>query len=71
MSIVNIFSFSFIALFSITNVAHAYLDPGASSMLIQVVIAAGVGGMAYCRTIVNKIKSIFNKKDIKNKKNKK
>ena len=61
MKILNIFNFSFIFILSYINIAHAYLDPGASSMLLQVIIAAGVGAMAYFRTIMAKIKSIFTK----------
>lgn len=45
------------------HVAHAYLDPGSGSYVIQVVIAAVLGGLyslkLFWRRLLDRIKSIF------------
>ncbi len=39
--------------------AQAYVDPGSGSLIIQMLIAAGVGAMFYFRQFREKIKSLF------------
>lgn len=41
--------------------AHAYIDPGAGSLVIQVVIAAVAGAMFKLRAIVNLIRGWLRK----------
>jgi hypothetical protein len=39
--------------------AHAYIDPGTGSILIQGLIAAVVGGLFYARSAWGRIKRFF------------
>jgi hypothetical protein len=39
--------------------AHAYVDPGSGTLLLQLIAAAGVGAMFYFRQVRDKIKSIL------------
>ncbi|MPZ46232.1 MAG: hypothetical protein GEV05_23170 [Betaproteobacteria bacterium] len=41
--------------------AHAYLDPGVGSIILQALAAAAIGVSVFWRGIVHKIKSLFNK----------
>ena len=43
--------------------AHAYLDPGTGSMLLQVAIAGLIGAAVFFRAFWARIKSIFTSKD--------
>ena len=46
--------------------AHAYIDPGTGSMIIQSVVAAIAGGLFITKTYWHKIKNFLSrKKDIK------
>jgi hypothetical protein len=48
-----------LAALAMTPSAHAYLDPGTGSILIQGLIAAVVGGLFYIRTAWSRIKAFF------------
>lgn len=39
--------------------AHAYMDPGSGSFLLQILLAAFVGGMFYFRQGVEAVKRFF------------
>ena len=49
------------------NSAHAYLDPGTGSFVIQIIIGFFVGGLYFLKTYWHKIivffKNVFHKKD--------
>ncbi|MDA1101627.1 MAG: hypothetical protein O2967_21920 [Proteobacteria bacterium] len=42
-----------------TAPAHAYLDPGTGSMILQAIATAGIGAMLYFAWFWRKIKSFF------------
>jgi hypothetical protein len=44
-----------------TQVAHAYVDPGTGSYVIQILIAAVVGAAFAVRVYWNKIKGLFSR----------
>jgi hypothetical protein len=52
-----------IALSTLPSVAHAYLDPGSGSMIVQVLIGAVAGSLFLIKQYWFKIKSFFKKKD--------
>lgn len=52
----------------IINNAHAYLDPGTGSILLQAIIGAVAAGFSYCVFFWNKVKNFF-KSILKKKKN--
>jgi hypothetical protein len=43
--------------------AHAYIDPGTGSLIIQAIVAALAGLLLYIKLYWHKIKNIFSKKD--------
>ena len=43
------------------NVNMLYIDPGSGSYLVQMIIAAILGGMFYIKTIWKRIKLFFSK----------
>jgi hypothetical protein len=47
----------------ITKDAHAYLDPGTGSMLLQVAIAGMIGAAVFLRAFWSRIVSFFKSKD--------
>lgn len=50
------------------NVNLLYIDPGSGSYLVQMIIAAILGGMFYIKTIWKRIKLFFSRnKDISEK----
>jgi len=51
------------AVFPVT--AHAYLDPGTGSIILQGLIAAVAAGLVVIKTYWYKIKTFFGKKDAK------
>jgi hypothetical protein len=53
---------------SLTTQAHAYLDPGTGSMVIQIIIAGTVGALFALKTFWSQIKNFFSTKFTKNKK---
>jgi hypothetical protein len=53
---------------SLTSQAHAYLDPGTGSMMLQIVIASVVGALFTLKTFWSQIKNYFSTKFTKNKK---
>ena len=58
---------AFIAiLLMFTEPAHAYLDPGTGSIILQGLIAAVAGAMVTARLYWGRIKSIFSRKTEKN-----
>jgi len=42
-----------------TKPAHAYLDPGSGSYIIQLIIAGGVGALFTVKTFWSQIKNFF------------
>ena len=44
---------------SLTNQAHAYLDPGTGSMMLQIVIASVIGGLFALKGYWSRIKGFF------------
>jgi O-antigen/teichoic acid export membrane protein len=48
-----------ISLFIVASRSDAYLDPGTSAMIIQVIIAIFVAGGVFWRSILNFFKKIF------------
>lgn len=44
---------------SLTSQAHAYLDPGTGSMMLQIVIASLIGGLFALKGYWSRIKSFF------------
>lgn len=63
MSIQTIFSFSMLIaalLFSIVpNTAHAYLDPGTGSMIVQVVIGGFLASLYTVKVYWQRIRAFF------------
>ena len=53
---------------SLTNQAHAYLDPGTGSMIIQIVIAGTVGALFTIKTFWSQIKNFISTRFLKKKK---
>ncbi len=45
-----------------TGPAHAYLDPGAGSFLLQILAAIGVGGLFYLHRLRSALKKFFSGK---------
>ncbi len=48
-----------------TGTAHAYLDPGTGTFILQILAAGLVGGLFYIRRIGKAIKGFFIKEDSK------
>ena len=48
-----------------TAPAHAYLDPGTGTFILQIMAAGLVGGLFYIRRIGKAIKGLFVKEDSK------
>ena len=44
-----------------TNYAHAYLDPGTGSIILQAILGAIAAGLSYCAFYWNKVKNFFKK----------
>jgi hypothetical protein len=42
--------------------ALAYVDPGSGTLIIQLLVAAGVGAMFYFRQFREKVKSLFTRR---------
>ena len=55
-------------LISLTSQAHAYLDPGTGSMMLQIVIASVVGALFSLKIFWSRIKNFFSTVFFKNKK---
>lgn len=58
---VRIFGLSCMALLFFAKDAHAYLDPGSFSYIIQVVIAVAVGALYALKVYWGKIKAFFSR----------
>jgi hypothetical protein len=60
-----VFSLAFIATIDSNNVAHAYLDPGTGSMILQILLGGVAGALVIGKLYWVKLKSLFssNKKD--------
>jgi hypothetical protein len=54
-------SYPLVLLFLFSAPAHAYLDPGVGSVVLQALAAAAIGVSLFWRGIIDKIKSIFRK----------
>lgn len=55
------------ALFFFTTNAHAYLDPGTGSVILQAVIAAAVGALFAVKIWWTRIKQFFRRKSSRSK----
>ena len=64
---ISIIFYTFIFI-SLTNQAHAYLDPGTGSMIIQIVIAGTVGALFTIKTFWSQIKNFISTRFLKKKK---
>jgi hypothetical protein len=53
----------------IINNAHAYLDPGTGSIILQAILGAIAAGFSYCVFYWNKVKNFFKKLFKKKEKN--
>jgi hypothetical protein len=53
---------------TLTSQAHAYLDPGTGSMMLQIVIASVVGALFSLKIFWSRIKNFFSTVFSKNKK---
>lgn len=51
------------------NNAHAYLDPGTGSIILQAILGAIAAGFSYCAFYWNKVKNFFKKLFKKKEKN--
>jgi hypothetical protein len=58
----TVFVFAFLVAWGIDDPAYAYLDPGTGSMILQGLLAAGVGAMVAGRLYWQRIKSYFSRK---------
>jgi len=57
---------SLIAFFMISNpftIAHAYLDPGSGSMLLQLLLGGVTGVVVIVKLYWERVKSIFHRRD--------
>ncbi len=52
-----------LSLFVVGDV-HAYLDPGAGSIVLQAIIAAVAGGFMVMRTYWSKVKQLFTRRKL-------
>jgi hypothetical protein len=52
-----------ILLFLFSAPAHAYLDPGVGSVVLQALAAAAIGVSIFWKNIIYKIKSFFHKNE--------
>lgn len=52
-----------LSLFVVGDV-HAYLDPGAGSIVLQAIIAAVAGGFMVMRTYWSKVKRLFTRRKV-------
>ena len=57
--ILKVFYLAMILLFLGASKAEAYLDPGAATMLIQVIVAIAVAGGVFWRSILSFFKKVF------------
>jgi hypothetical protein len=48
-----------LAMLSVAAPAHAYLDPGTGSIILQATIGAIAGATLFARTWIYKVKSLF------------
>ena len=54
----------------VINNAHAYLDPGTGSIILQAILGAIAAGFSYCAFYWNKVKKFFKNLIQKKEKNK-
>ena len=45
--------------------AHAYVDPGSGTLILQILAAAGVGALFYFRQFRDKVMSLFSGRNAK------
>ena len=56
--------------FCLTSSAYAYLDPGTGSVILSALVAGIVAIKSYWFLIINKVKSLFKRKNIQEEKKK-
>lgn len=59
---VKIFYFIFLAIFVLPQSAHAYLDPGTGSMIVQILVACFATVLVFFKSIWQGILQFFGKK---------
>jgi hypothetical protein len=62
-SIVAFLQISIVLLFVVPSSAHAYLDPGTTSFILQILSAALVTALAFWGKLKSTIKGFFQKKE--------
>lgn len=55
----RIFLLTVFCFLSLSTPAHAYLDPGTGSMILQALAAAAVGIAIFWRSLLRKVKELF------------
>jgi len=60
----SLFTYYFVTVFLATifcvpQPAHAYIDPGTGSLILQCLAAAAITGLAFIRSLREKIRSLF------------
>ena len=55
----HLLAFALIILITPTNITYAYLDPGSGSLIIQLLVAAILGGLVTIRMFWSKILTMF------------
>ena len=66
MNLHSLAQFSFLVALLVlgwTDEAHAYIDPGTGSLIVQSVVAAVVGSLMIAKVYWHKLKSLFSKKE--------
>lgn len=69
MKVGLILYFLAVGMFCLPSHAHAYIDPGTGSLILQALAAAAITGMAFVRGIREKIISLFRSRKDRKKKN--
>ena len=64
----KIFNLLFICNILIITNAHAYIDPGTGSIILQTILGTIAAGFSYCMFYWNKVRNFFKKKDTKQEK---
>ena len=62
---VLLFAISFLVTLGIADLAHAYLDPGTGSVILQVFLGGIVGALTVIRLYWKRIRSVFSRRSTK------
>ncbi len=58
----GIFCISFLSILFMPS-AHAYIDPGTGSMLLQIIAACGVAALVFGKNVIGWIRALFMRRD--------